>query len=376
MSGKQRTACWLLCLTCLFLLSGCWDNREPRRRAYVMGIGVDPVPDDPELITLTLQLPLAVKGTNKGQAGTAGTVDFVLIRGTGRSFFEASQRAQDSISRELFFGQVRTLVLSKRLSAEQYRGIVDSLMRNPDVEETIYTVVAQGGAADLMRVQTTQERFPALYLNNVFESVRRHTVTVPIQLWEFWRALQTPGWDPIAPLAKQSGRDILLNEIAVFRGAEYRGTLDSELAEGLNYFMGKTQSGVIELESANGSGTLRSIRSVRTVSYHFDRGRPVFKVKVNISGEVARPLGIDMTSTEGLAELERVASQGVTRRVMAMLKTVQGEYGADVFGLGKLLAYREPEYFNSVRWQEVFPTVRIDVETQVSVSRKGLLSSP
>jgi spore germination protein KC len=362
----------LLFLLLAGLLTGCWDNREPRRRAFVLGLGVDPDEEREGHLRVTAQLPVpfAMKGGG-GEAKPAK--EHFWVSGSGPTLTEALTRIQDRLSREMFLGQARSVVLSSRLQADQLQLVIDELRRNPNIEETMYLVMADGRAADLMETPTPQERLPALYFNTVFEAVKRLTVSAPVQLWEFWRVLKTPGWEPVLPVARAAGlNEISLTGTAVFRGPELQGFLNRQESQGLFWLLGRTVAGTLTAELPEGTFEVRSLRIGRTVSHRFEQGRPVFTIRLRVSGEVAAATAhpVDLAR---LRELEAAAAGDVLRQAEMAMRRMQQDFRSDILGLGRRLHYQEPAYFDAVRWEEVFPGVRVEVEVEMILTRKGVL---
>lgn len=359
------------CLLCALALTlaGCWDNQEPRRRAYVLGMAVDPAGAGE--MNVAVQIPLPERGSQQQAQPTAR--DYYVVSGSGPSVMDALTTIQTKVSRELFFGQMRSLVLSDQLTAEQVEQLVNAMERNPDIEETIFVLLTRGSAREVMQVQTPQERLPALYFNHALESVQRRTQFRPVQIWEFWKIAHTSGWEPFLPVVQLSEQQFLaLSGIAVYHGYDLRGILTEQETSGYLYLAGETRGGVVTMLYKEKPALVRSLQARRQLSVRFEGDRPVFDVVLRVTGEVAHVSGRPVTS-QVVFDLERLTGANVEGQVEAALRALQQKYRSDVLGLGKLLYYRYPEYFDRINWDSVFPTARVNVKVVVELARFGMM---
>lgn len=374
---SRRWLALLLLIALTGMLSGCWDNREPRRRAYVLGLAIDPDPKGGSDISVSVQLPIPGQSRPTGSGGGGGgggqgQPEFYLVRGSGPTLLKALEGAQQLISRELFLGQMRAVVLSSTLSAAQMNHVMTSLWTQPEIDETIYLVQARGRASDLLAQPVKLERLPALYFNNIFEAVRRMTVSEPVQLWQYWRALRTSGWDPVLPTVAIAGEGFLsMRGLALFRENEPAGTLDGDEAQGYLWIMGRARGGVVSAKTSNGPISARDLQVSRTVSVRFQGGKPIFRVAMRVIGS-AGLTARRHTDTSDLKEIENRIGAVIEGQVRSAITKVQASR-ADPFGFGRLLYYRYPHYYDQVNWRELFPTVVIETVVDVNLVRKGTL---
>lgn len=374
---RRRVLAWALLLAMMVpLLSGCWDNREPRRRAYVLGLAIDAAESPEGYLEVSVQLPVPGKaaggggGKAQGGDGGGGGAEFYLVKGNGGSLSEALEKAQDEVSRDLFLGQMRAVIFSSHLSAEQLRHAVEGMRGIGDVEDTVYTVMARGRADDILGRQTTLERLPALYFNNIFEAVRRQTVFAPVQLWQFWRAVKTSGWEPIMPAAHVTDKIVELRGFAVFNGYELRGFLSGEEAQGYLWLMGRTRNRSLSVPTVRGLSGGKAMTATRSVMTRLEHGKPVFRVHLRVTGEVSLtpPGGGSEAEVEEVNEAIRKA---IRQQIDRAIARAQEEFRSDIFGFGRTIFYRFPDYFAARDWDELFPEVRIEPVVTVDLVRKG-----
>ncbi|MFZ5817850.1 MAG: Ger(x)C family spore germination protein [Bacillota bacterium] len=363
----------LLLLALALPMAGCWDNREPQRRAYVLGMGIDPDPEDEDQIVLSLQMPIPRAAARGKEGAGAGEEQYFLVQGRGASMVTALQDAQDHVSRALFLGQMRAIVLSADLSARQVEHVTIGLRTNPDIEDTVYMTVTQGRADQVLLKDARLERLPALFFNSVFEAVRRMTVSEPVQLWQYWRAQLTSGWEPVLPRVEAAGDEVEVQGLAAYRGYELMGFLEGEEAQGYLWLMGSTVNRALFVETEGGPSSVRSLAVTARPRVRFEGNRPVYSVELHIVGEVALPIHHPGGTQAEMEMIREAAEERILQQVERAITRIQQELRTDIFGFGKLLFYRHPRYFASVDWEELFPQVRIEPAVTVSLHRKGAM---
>lgn len=372
---------WLALLLIILLaapLAGCWDNRDPRRRAYVLGLAVDPAPDGSDDILVSVQVPIPAQSRPSGSGGGGGgggsgeQPQFYLVEGRGPTVLKAMSRAQDEISREIFLGQIRSVILSDQLSEAQMDHVTTSLWLQPDIDESVYILQAKGRAAALLGKPVKLERLPALYFNNVFEAVRRMTVSEPVQMWQYWKMLSTDGWDPVLPIVELSPEGLLaVRGLGLLRNNLPVGSMNGDESQGFLWIMGRTRSGLVSVTTPEGRASARDLTVSRTLTVRFVENKPVFRVEMRVRGEISLTSlpGRKSTPNEVIAEAVEKVIRGQVRAALAKAQ----QHGTDPFGFGKMLHYRYPQYYDRVDWREVFPTVTVETVVRVDLVRKGIL---
>lgn len=370
---------WLALLLIILLtlpLAGCWETRDPRRRAYVLGISIDPDPAGGDNLLVSVQLPIPgqarAPSTGGGGGGGGDQPEFYLARGVGPTVMDAFAEAQDKISRELFFGQMRAVILSSELSEEQMRRAITAIWNVPDIEETVYVLQARGRADTVLGQPIKLERLPALYFNNVFEAVRRLTVSQPVQMWEYWRVVSTSGWDPVLPSVEITPEGVPeIDGLGLFQDHQPVGRFDREEAKGYLWMMGRTRGATVATRTSTGVASARQLDVSRSVTMRFEGGKPVFQVDLKVTGQVDL-IAHRRQNEQELEELGDAVEQEIQRQVRAAIAKAK-EHRTDPFGFGKVLYYRYPHYYDRVDWRELFPTVTVETTVEVNLVRKGAL---
>ncbi len=103
------------------------------------------------------------------------------------------------------------------------------------------------------------------------------------------------------------------------------------------------------------------------------------RIKVEVSGRLA-----DQVSAEGfdlkdkkIDSLNRRMAQVVCNDIEIALHKAQ-ELNSDVFGFGNLIYRKLPQEWKRLegRWDEIFPTLPVEIEVNATVRRAGMIREP
>ena len=106
------------------LLTGCWDGRDPEDRAYVITMGIDKGEDG-------LLVTFAPAKTTEGN-------DQSVYRVNGDTLTAAVADADSRSSREVYLGQLRTVVFGKSLLADKaaFEAVLEELEGMPSQKKS------------------------------------------------------------------------------------------------------------------------------------------------------------------------------------------------------------------------------------------------
>ena len=111
---KWLKQCIIFLAVCL--LCGCWDNREMEDRSYIITMGIDKNQKDGRYV-LTLA-PAQLSATGSQEENTQQTKE-KAIAVTGDTLASAIRQADTYSSRQVYLGQLKTVVLGKEILKDE-----------------------------------------------------------------------------------------------------------------------------------------------------------------------------------------------------------------------------------------------------------------
>ena len=81
-----------------------------------------------------------------------------------------------------------------------------------------------------------------------------------------------------------------------------------------------------------------------------------------------------MDDPDTYKKIEELTNQYVKEHVLGTIKTVQKDYGVDIFGFGEVVSRQDYKNFKKVKdhWDEAFKDAEIDVAVNIKMRRAGI----
>lgn len=359
----RRIAALLMVVAVGVNSGGCWDNVDPRNRAFVTAIGLDLGTDG--LLEVMFQIPspgqLRIM-TGGGGGGGRGRVSFLTITGRGRTFNEAKADAQAHMDRELFLSQANLIVFGRTLVKQGLRPIVYELIRTPEIV-TCYFAAAEH-ARDIITFVPKWEPIPGVYIRSFYEGIDTKGRYMRVPLWKASRDIRTPGVDPVLPVLDVTGGEIGFGGAAVLRDDRLAGYLGLQETRGLSWLLGIVRNETVTVEVDGRPYSLRRVEAATRLQVRRGKTRPAARATIRVSGEVAT--AAPHTDSALVARLEAALERSVAdeiRRTMDRLEAM----GSDPVRFEARLRDQEPwlpasaDQFRSLPWPELTLEVRAHI---------------
>src|SRR5690625_167158 len=187
----KRWARLLLLLGLSVLLIGCWDHQPPENTAFILLIGLDMHPEDPDDKTIT-QLAVLPAGLATGQeGGQPEGSPFYLLSNSARTLEGAQWAVVDHLSRLPRLDHLKALVLSEEVARE---GLVVEpsvawALRHPQIRPGIFLFVSEQSAQEFLDATPALDPLPGAALSGLMRHSERVPHILPIQMYEFAQTL-------------------------------------------------------------------------------------------------------------------------------------------------------------------------------------------
>jgi spore germination protein KC len=377
--GAARRRRWAALFVIALFLSGCWDRRELEERSNVLAAGVD-LCEDEENECLVVSRQIAIPGQIPlGSASpSAGRGEAVVVISTpGKDGPDSARRAQMELNRSVTFGHTREIVFSEAFARRGLADYLDYVRRVPEARRLMWVAIAEGRAETVIRARPSLELVPALYLNDMIDNAVKAGRLPEIFIGEFMTRLANKGEEAIAPLVRMVGQDHpQIVGLAVFRGSHMVGKLSGE--EMVTYMELRGNRRGSELLEVKLSGDKKAYLAVygRGTKYQtrWAGGHIDVTIKIDLETDILQlAFSLDSSDPKVIAMLETRAGQEVAQRADALLAKLQGEFDADILGLGERVRAHMPRVWERIDdWPAAFVKARFHTEVQVHIRRTGL----
>lgn len=357
----------LTCIVCLALLplGGC-QLKDIDKRYFVVTAGFDysEDPANPYKVTLRLALP-----SSKVEEGGAMSIVQTV---NAPSIAEAVRHLKSTVDKELEFGHCREFIFGRRL-VEQL-GIDDSmqwLMRRRDIQSVSNLMIGDPDAYTVASLRPKSERYPgnSLFLSFGNEGTES-AYTVTTYLFDLYRRVYELGLDPVLPVASVFQDAYKIDRAALLDKSKARLFLTPEETLLFNITAFGTNNAIVTLPKKPLNVVMSTTRTVARVDMS-GGADPVAIVNVRVEGflEQSPPHLLEMD----WPGLERKMGKHFSDETERLLYKIR-DAGLDPYGFGlHYLADRRNAKTSLEKWKQLYPSIRFDVRTNVSIQGTGLI---
>lgn len=382
---------WLtLSLTVCFILplTGCWDYESINTRASLIGIGVDPSSNDPEKVQISIQYPILSQSSagEKSSSPVSSTMDdFKNIATEDYSVAEALRRLQLKMDHHIDATQLRSIVVSQKLSPEMMNSVIGQLIRLPKIN-LLASVFATPETAKDVLATTGTDAAPMEFLDNAMMS-HQQGYMVRKALWEYWRDTTQIGVVPVLPIVRRLhsdhngaddnlGGELTIGGLSVYQHGKHTFDLGNEQTFYTNLLRDKVQDLAFNAPIKEGIVSLTDVRSHSRLRCRGQGTQIVLVDHVWVRAALAKladPAPAPLPPSN-LTYLESQTSDYLKQQLTSTLTNLQ-QQDADIIGFGRIYLMRHPEEEQqlSSHWGDMFHHAKIQLQVDVSITNQGTL---
>lgn len=378
MSKAKRTVLFLLAAACLLPLCGCWDYRDIEDMSVAMGMAIDRTKDGDYLLTTEVAEP------DEEEA------EAYRVEAKGRTVAECMENTGKKLEKEVYWANVQVFVIGEEVAKEGLMPLADIAERQRELRPTLRLAVSKEETArELLETDGLSTEIVSMELSGVLKNCgeKMSKASAPA-LYEVVSDMTGGGKDVSLPALKkvvnEDNETAELDGTAVFADNRLAGFLTDEESRALLFVQGGVKGGTLVIEDPEISDvrmpvTLQLIRSATGIRPKLTGGKPAVDVRIRAEAAVGENgAGTDYNARDTRERLERLAGEEVARSVEDLIRKVQLEYGADIFGFGSVVKDRLPGYWKrrGGGWAEAFKDLPVNVAAEVDILGSGLIKEP
>lgn len=339
------------------VLAGCWDGKDPEDRAYVITMGIDRQEDG-------LLVTFAPAKTREGNARSVYQV-------TADTLTAAVADADSRSSREVYLGQMRTVVFGKSLLEDgaAFGAVLEELERGNALSEKVMVLGTEHTADACVDAIAEADSSTGLFLWDFYKNTAQEVaVTRGMDLDMLLTELGEQGGSTVLPRIEKTEEGLSLGGgIALAEGA-YAFSLPAAEEQAHLLLLGEGSGAVIE-GNWNGRVLPLEIRKEQ-VSFDFAQGAEGLscQAKVKVSGALIGSGGQSLLEGKTRRELENFFGDIIKTDLENTIKRAQKMTAGDVFGLWAACGRQVPDVAKEgMNWQDL----RVSVDCEVKLQDTG-----
>jgi spore germination protein KC len=299
----------------------------------------------------------------------------------GKTIADAMSRLQEELTRKIFWGQNEVIVFGEKLAKDGVGNQIDFWMRPSEPRMTADVFVCKGVSKDILESMPELERDSAKQLHELVKT----QIGVKVTVKDLAQMLSGESDAAVLPWVENLPADRLgskkkkipfINGAAVFKKNKMVGRLDDKATRGILWPRNEIDSGVITISLDNEKGylSLNLIRGHSELVPSIKDGKWRMVVKTNAEFDVIQNTMNVNLSPKLIQEAKQRVRQEIQGRERLAFSKVQKKWNADIFGFAETFQREYPEIWKAKKndWNEIFQTVHVSFNTEVSIERLGL----
>ncbi|RXI99837.1 Ger(x)C family spore germination protein [Anaerobacillus alkaliphilus] len=385
---------YLVLLSILLLLTGCWDSEELNEISLVTGIAIDKGENYKYKLTVEVLNPPALQTENVGDQSAS-----IIFSLEGDSVGELARKMNIGFTRKLKYSHMRIAVFSKQIVEEGMLEFIDFFEADREIRNDFNVLVVDNVQAhDVLKVTYPIQRSSSLKINTQADTmVQEWGGDVDNRLKDLIRALSSTGREPVLTMYKVEGEVekgnrlenmekveidtiVVIEGLAIFEKLEYKGTLPIKDIRNFLLLQDKLNNTSITAACANDKVmTARITSSKRKIKAAYKQDIPHINIDIDLEGRMDLiQCSVDVTMLDTYLDIENKIAKAFEGEIEQTIEVLQNEYQLDIFGFGEDMERQDYKNFkkNEDNWNQEFARAKINVDVKLKIRRSGLITNP
>lgn len=375
----------LVLLIPLFLsLTGCWNNRPLKTMGIDAAIGIDRVNGNQIEFSVQIVKPSALateKGT-KEKAFIFASNSADTLHSAGRNLFTLF------LNKTIYIDHVQVIVISEDMAKHGITDALDFWERDFEANFHAIVIIAKGvDAKTVLQAESEMEPIPCMQIVKSIKNAKYTAEALESGLPGCISALNTQGFGLTVGMVQfkegsnhKSLSDIDLRGAAVFKGDKLAGYIGPNDVKSLLIIKGKAKGGLFDITNPfdkNETFNYEMTEASTKMEVKFQNGNPQFSVNTKLAGGLSELHGKSPSLTKSTIKIfEDAAAKKIKATINKTIDTTKNEFDDDIFGFGQKLAREYPDYWEQAKgkWGEIYKTLPVKVEVEVSINEFGRIN--
>lgn len=375
----RRLVSFLIILTNLALLCGCWNYQDIEKLMLVTGFAIDKNEKGDKYLVTVEVVDFEMAGTQAKQVSK-------FVESEGDTVFDAVRNIIDIIGKKMYWAHANVVIISQDIAREGIIPVIDLIIRDTEIREELYvTISKEKTAKEILKQEMLLLQTSANYIENMLTNQKGVAHAHAVKAYELVGRLEAEGGSitmPVLHLIDNSGKKTAeLDGTAIFKSDKLVGFLNTTETKYFLFIIDNLDRGLITLKEEPASQmdniTLEIYKSKTKVKPEFtDKSLTMnIQIKTDVAiGEIEIPE--NFTKKEKTEKLKKDAEKKVKSSVEDLIKKVQNDFDTDIFGFGITTKANLPSVWRSAQQEgkNLFKDIKPNVKVKITIKNSALTS--
>jgi len=348
---------FLCSLLPLFLLTGCFDSRDVKNVAIVMGMGVD-LSDDNKYKTVTQVI------IPKGLSKEGGGDTFENFEGKGNHLGECIENTTLKCGKYMYLSHATALIVSEKVAREGIYEILDFFMRDNELRSNLLLAVSESGVEEIMKDEGELVKVPLSSVATLGRRLGETSLGQVPNIFGFVSDMIKKNSATLVPVINADKKESTVSGSAIFKKGKMVGKISNTEARGVLWLMNKIENAIMTIDYDGNSFDIKVKKAKSEI-------QPIYNEGIFINANVKCSISLlrdnnGVVNVYGIKKVSEKINETIKSEITAALDVMK-KYNCDVYGFENIVYKDNPEKWKSIDKETFFRdvTVNIDVKTEV-----------
>ena len=378
---KKKVAILLLFIS--LILTGCWDKIEINERGFILGLGIDKLPDKEkkekyDAIKVELKYPnVAMLGMKQSMSKDPS----FYKEGNGESFNTIIGEIETLAPFKLELSFVKVIVLGKDIIKDDklFRDVLDGIEREKHFSRKIYLLSAKDEAQSIIKCKPKEQPIIGLYFRDVLRHAVKEGRVVDSNLNIISKNLQEGRDTILAKVENKGNSDVDINGASIIKNFKYVGDLNDRESRIYNLIV-KDNNNIVDIHVKKDDVPIsyEINRTSRKMKISEKSDALVMDLRIETEGDIAQHrIGMKgtITSNKKIKEIEALVQAELKGDIQKLMEKLQKEYEADVVGVQENIYKHDQKLYKKTQkhWNNYYKNMIVNVEVSSKIRRIGII---
>ncbi|GAA0614028.1 spore germination protein GerKC [Virgibacillus siamensis] len=290
----------------------------------------------------------------------------LIYTDTASMIYENRNKLNRQASESLLNGKLEVVLFNRELAQKGLSKYIDYLIRDPSIGTQLNLAIVEGSTHEML-TSIKAKKGAGVFLSDLIEHNIENGNMPIVNLKQFSSEVASKIIDPYLPIIKLKNGVPKITGLALFNSDQYVDKLPPDQVMLFKMLHETLRDGTYFLETKNYNAAIQNVDSTREVEVMKKNG----KLKVNFTLKIDAVVR-EFTGKGGLKKKKEIKNRfqkEISRKSVQLIKKLQ-EMEVDPLGVEEIVKSRYRGY-NKKRFEETYPRMEIDVDTEFTLSEFG-----
>lgn len=375
---KKLISIMLIFIICI-PIAGCWNYRGLNTISVFSGMAIDRNEENNNY-KLTIEF-IDFSETSKKEPNKSQVVEV-----EGKTIFEAVRNAKKKLSKKLYMGDVKIVIISNQIARQEgIKSILDLFIRDAEIRETVIPIISQEKTAkEILLSNGIDDKVVSEDLEKIIKSGWQNiTSTKNVNICKTFNILhgneKIPLVLPVVHCNDNKKQKIIeLNGVAIFKEDKLQSYLSSEETNTYLFTVNEINRGIITVPVINNQDkvVLEIAKNNTKMSYLYKEDKLNVFLHISTVAKLSEVnINIDLLEKENIDEFKASANLVLAQRLKSVINKGNKELNCDILGVGSMIHKNDPALWYKLRenWEHYIQTMEVEIVPEFIIVNSGLI---